>query len=82
MGLGGLHIWHLLIIFGIVIVIFGTKRLKTLGSDLGGAIKGFRSAMNQDEEKKAAAKADEQKRLQNDSGDADFAETKDKERHG
>ena len=82
MGLGGLHIWHLLIIFGIVIVIFGTKRLKTLGSDLGSAIKGFRTAMNQDDDKKTTAKTDEQKRLGADSDDADFAETKDKERHG
>jgi sec-independent protein translocase protein TatA len=80
MGLGGLHIWHLLIILGIVIVIFGTKRLKTLGSDLGGAIKGFRKAMDQDD--KAAPKADDQKRLGADADDAEFAETKDKERHG
>jgi sec-independent protein translocase protein TatA len=80
MGLGGLHIWHLLIILGIVIVIFGTKRLKTLGSDLGGAIKGFRKAMDQDD--KAPPKADEQKRLAADEDDAEFAETKDKERHG
>lgn len=80
MGLGGLHIWHLLIILGIVIVIFGTKRLKTLGSDLGGAIKGFRKAMDQDD--KPAPKTDEQKRLAADSDDAEFAETKDKERHG
>jgi sec-independent protein translocase protein TatA len=80
MGLGGLHIWHLLIILGIVIVIFGTKRLKTLGSDLGGAIKGFRKAMDQDD--KAPPKTDEQKRLEADNADADFAETKDKERHG
>ena len=79
MGLGGLHIWHLLIILGIVIVIFGTKRLKTLGSDLGGAIKGFRKAMDQDD--KGAAKPDEQKRLEADAGDAEFAESKDKERH-
>lgn len=80
MGLGGLHIWHLLIIFGIVIVIFGTKRLKTLGSDLGGAIKGFKKAMNDDD--KPSPNADEQKRLGADAEDADFAETKDKERHG
>jgi sec-independent protein translocase protein TatA len=80
MGLGGLHIWHLLIILGIVIVIFGTKRLKTLGSDLGGAIKGFRKAMDQDD--KAAPKTDDPKRLGADSDDAEFSETKDKERHG
>jgi sec-independent protein translocase protein TatA len=45
MGLGGISIWQLLIILVIVVMIFGTKRLKNLGSDLGGAIKGFRSAM-------------------------------------
>ena len=50
MGLGGLHIWHLLIILGIVIVIFGTKRLKTLGSDLGGAIKNFKDSMKAEQE--------------------------------
>jgi sec-independent protein translocase protein TatA len=46
MGLGGLHIWHLLIILVIVLVLFGTKRLRGLGSDLGNAIKGFRSAVS------------------------------------
>lgn len=45
MGLGGLHIWHLLIILLICVVIFGTKRLKDIGTDLGGAVKGFRKAM-------------------------------------
>ena len=46
-------IWQLLIVLVIVIAIFGTKRLKTLGSDLGGAVKGFRSAMD-DAEKEPA----------------------------
>jgi sec-independent protein translocase protein TatA len=46
MGIGGLHIWHLLIILLICVVIFGTKRLKDIGSDLGGAVKGFRQAMS------------------------------------
>ncbi|MGB5324738.1 MAG: twin-arginine translocase TatA/TatE family subunit, partial [Pseudomonadales bacterium] len=40
MGLGGISIWQLLIILLIVVMIFGTKRLKNIGSDLGGAIKG------------------------------------------
>jgi sec-independent protein translocase protein TatA len=47
MGLGGIHIWHLLIILVIVLLLFGTKRLKSLGSDLGGAIKGFKDSMGQ-----------------------------------
>ena len=45
MGIGGIGFGELLIILVVVMLIFGTKRLKTIGSDLGGAIKGFRSAM-------------------------------------
>lgn len=45
MGLGGISIWQLLIILAIVIMVFGTGRLKNLGGDLGGAIKGFRDSM-------------------------------------
>ena len=51
MGLGGISIWQLLIILLIVVMLFGTKRLKSLGSDLGDAIKGFRKSVNADEEK-------------------------------
>ncbi len=50
MGLGGISIWQLLIILVIVLLLFGTKRLKNLGGDLGGAIKGFKKAMG-DEDK-------------------------------
>lgn len=42
--------WQLLIILLIVLAIFGTKKLRNIGSDLGGAVKGFRSAMNEAEE--------------------------------
>jgi sec-independent protein translocase protein TatA len=45
MGLGGIGIWQLLIILAIVIMLFGTKRLRTMGSDLGSAVKGFRKSM-------------------------------------
>lgn len=55
MGMGGLHIWHLLIILVIVIMLFGTKRLSTLGSDLGSAIKGFRKSMTEDNESQKAS---------------------------
>lgn len=51
MGLGGINMWQLLIILVIVLLLFGTKRLKGLGGDLGGAIKGFKKAMS-DEDKK------------------------------
>lgn len=46
----GISIWQLLIILAIVLLLFGTKRLKNLGSDLGGALKGFKSAMKEGEE--------------------------------
>jgi len=46
----GISIWQLLIILVIVILLFGTKRLRSLGSDLGSAIKSFRSAVKEGEE--------------------------------
>lgn len=67
MGLGGISLWQLLIVLLIVIVIFGTKRLSSLGSDLGGAVKGFRKAMN-DSEKDADP-------AQIDKPDAEFSES-------
>ena len=50
--LSGISIWQLLIVLVIVIAIFGTKKLRTIGSDVGSAVKGFRSAMNDAEEAK------------------------------
>lgn len=49
--LGGISIWQLLIVLGIIILVFGTKKLRNVGTDLGGAVKGFKKAIN-DEEKK------------------------------
>jgi len=49
MGVGGISIWQLLIVLAIVILLFGTKRLRTLGGDLGSAIRGFRSSMQDTE---------------------------------
>lgn len=48
MGLGGISIWQLLIILLIIVLLFGTKRLKSIGSDIGDAIKGFRKSMGDD----------------------------------
>ncbi len=45
----GLSIWELLIVLAIVLLIFGGKRLKNVGADLGNAIKGFRSAVAEEE---------------------------------
>jgi sec-independent protein translocase protein TatA len=43
--MGGLSIWHWLIVLLIVVLVFGTKKLKNIGSDLGGAVKGFKDGM-------------------------------------
>ena len=51
MGLGGISIWQLLIILAIVVVLFGTKRLRNIGGDLGEAIKGFRNSVSNDADK-------------------------------
>lgn len=49
--MGGISIWQLLIVLVIVLVIFGAKRLRNIGSDLGASVKGFRDAMKEDEAK-------------------------------
>ncbi len=46
----GISIWQLLIILAIVLLLFGTKRLKNIGGDVGGAIKNFKSAVKEGEE--------------------------------
>ncbi|MEI7783237.1 MAG: Sec-independent protein translocase subunit TatA [Betaproteobacteria bacterium] len=43
--MGSFSIWHWLIVLAIVIMVFGTKKLRNLGSDLGGAVKGFKDGM-------------------------------------
>lgn len=53
----GIGIWELVLLLMIVVVIFGTKRLKNIGGDLGGAIKSFRSAMAEPDEPKESDKA-------------------------
>lgn len=60
MGIGGISIWQLLIILAIVIMLFGTKRLRTIGSDLGSAVKGFRKSMTEDSDANKPAEAKEQ----------------------
>lgn len=50
MGIGGISIWQLLIILAIVVLLFGTKKLKGIGGDLGGALKGFKKALNEEPE--------------------------------
>ncbi len=74
MGIGGISVWQLLIILLIVMMLFGTKRLRGLGSDLGAAIKGFRSSVSTDGEK--TEQEDESKDGDNADATADTAQLK------
>lgn len=55
--MGGLSIWHWLIVLLVVILVFGTKKLKNLGGDLGSAVKGFKDGMRDGQADEAAAAA-------------------------
>lgn len=54
MGIGGISIGSLLIVLVIVMLLFGTKRLRTIGSDLGGALSGFRTAVKETDDTREA----------------------------
>jgi len=71
----GISIWQLVIILLIVLLLFGAKRLRNVGSDLGSAIKGFKEAVNEGE-----SKADEQARLKREAGEAIEGEVAQKEK--
>lgn len=70
----GLGMTELIVILIIVVLIFGPKRLKTIGSDLGSAIKGFRKAVTEEEAK--AATAEESRVIEGEVNSAQKAETK------
>lgn len=55
--MGSFSIWHWLIVLVVVMLIFGTKKIGNIGSDLGKAVKGFKDGVKGDEEKAAAEKA-------------------------
>lgn len=65
MGFGGISIWQLVIILVIVVLLFGTKKFRNIGGDLGNAVKGFKKAMNDEE--------DPQRQISKD--DAEFTDT-------
>ena len=52
--MGSFSIWHWLIVLVVVVLIFGTKKLRNLGTDLGSAVKGFKDGMKTEEEKTQA----------------------------
>ncbi len=53
--MGGIGIWQLLILLVIVMLLFGTKRLRNIGSDLGSALRGFRKGLSDDEPERLEA---------------------------
>lgn len=78
----GLGIWELLVILAIVLLIFGPKRLKSLGSDLGSAIKGFRSAVKEDEGGKKDKQHSDERVIEGEVDHADHtADTQSKSAH-
>jgi len=62
--LGGISIWQLLIVLGIIILVFGTKKLRNVGTDLGGAVKGFKKAMSEEEKAEKAAEEEGEQQAQ------------------
>ena len=63
----GISIWQLLIILVIVLLLFGTKKLRNIGGDLGGAVKGFKKAVTEGEEEKQAKANLEKKESEEDN---------------
>lgn len=51
--MGSFSIWHWLIVLAVVLLVFGTKKLRNIGGDLGGAVKGFKEAMKDEQNKPA-----------------------------
>jgi sec-independent protein translocase protein TatA len=65
--MGSFSIWHWLVVLAIVLVIFGTKKLRNVGGDLGGAIKSFKDSMKGEEEgakKDETAKPEDSKKIE------------------
>ncbi len=57
--MGSLSIWHWLIVLVIVMLIFGTKKLRNIGADLGGAVRGFKDGMREGGEKAVEGKTEQ-----------------------
>lgn len=74
---GGISVWQLLILLLIVVLVFGTKRLRNLGSDLGSAVRGFRRGMEDDSEEETTDS--DPQRLESGSEDSGTAGTSDKD---
>jgi sec-independent protein translocase protein TatA len=79
MGFGGISPWSLLIILVIILLLFGTKRLRNMGGDLGGAFKSFKKSMKDDDEEAQQSQKVEQVRYDDNDSVID-AEVKQKDK--
>ncbi len=80
--MGGISIWQLLIIAVIIILLFGTKKLRNIGGDLGSAVKGFKKAISDDDKKSGAETKDADfnvKSIEENNATAQKSQVKDKE---
>ena len=77
--MGNIGIWQLLIVAVIIVLLFGTKKLRNLGSDIGSSVKGFKKAMNPEEETEEQKKSltDQEKNVAN--NESDTVQTKEKD---
>jgi len=61
MGIGGISFWQILIILAVILILFGGKKIRTMGSDLGEGLKGFKKAIkDEDSLKDSESKSDDQ----------------------
>ena len=79
MGFGGISIWQLLIVLVIVLLLFGTMRLRNLGGDLGNAVKGFKKAMGDEEKKKEGGAPEKLEKADEKIIDGEVTREKDKQ---
>lgn len=73
--MGGFSIWHWIIVLVVVLLVFGTKRLRNAGQDLGEAVKGFKKGLNDDDDKPNGQLGDQSRR------DETTSETKENDRN-
>ena len=81
--MGTFSIWHWLVVLVIVLLIFGTKKLRNLGGDLGGAIKNFKQSMKEGAENPSSESGagDDARKIKNDSDRVIDAEVTSKQKH-
>ena len=63
--MGSFSIWHWLVVLAIVLVIFGTKKLRNVGSDIGAAIRNFKQSMKEESDRPEGSESPESKKIEN-----------------